>query len=64
MNNHSKRVQPLYFSSYETVAFLDAIEIEDPEYAHALSRELFPFQFGADKGAEPSKPRKKIAVSG
>lgn len=64
MNNRSKRVQPLYFSSYETVAFLDAIELEDPEYAHALSRELFPFQFGADKGSEPSKPRKKIAASG
>lgn len=66
------KIQPLYFSSYETVAFLDAIEVEDPELAFELSRKLFPYQFGADqKGAEEQQQQqqqppqqKKIAASG
>lgn len=72
MNDRSKtRVQPLYFSSYETVAFLDSIEVEDPDLAHKLSRELFKFQFGADQKApveekkkEKSDSTRKVAASG
>lgn len=63
MNNRTNRIQPLYFSSYETVEFLDVLESEDPEYAHTLSRELFPYQFGSDKASESGR-RKKLAASG
>lgn len=62
------KVQPLYFSSYETVEFLDKIELEDPELAYRLSRELFPYQFGTDLKAEKQQQqqqqKKKIAASG
>lgn len=66
MNYRSKRTKPLYFSSYETVAFLDALEAEDPDYAYTISREIFPYQFGSDRNqtSETSRPRKKIAASG
>lgn len=67
----TSRVQPLYFSSYETVSFLDAIELEDPDRAHKLSRELFKFQFGADQktpnettAKEKSNKTRKVAASG